>query len=158
MASLPIDLINDWFYRLFPFASCSVCARMRPSCALSSGVNSAPKSSASNIWRISTSASSLWGLGQRFNHSIASSFDLHCQIQNPAISSFVSANGPSITVRLFPENLTRVPLELCCNPSPEHYPGFPQLFVELTHFGQELLALHHACFRVPVGFNQDHES
>src|SRR5262245_30801559 len=114
----PTDLINDWFYRLFPFANCSAWARMRSSWALSSGVNSAPKSSASNIWRISTSASSLWGLGQRFNHPIASSIDLHCQIQNPASNSFVSANGPSITVRLLPENLTRTPLELGCNPSP----------------------------------------
>src|SRR6266536_3959229 len=45
MASPPIDLIIDWFYRLFPFASWSDCTRIRSSCALSSGVNSAPKSS-----------------------------------------------------------------------------------------------------------------
>src|SRR5215475_11613246 len=131
MTSPPTGLISDRFYRLFPFASFSVWARMRSSWALSSGVNSAPKSSASNIWRISTSASSLWGLGQRFNHSIASSIDLHCQIQNPAGNSFVSANGPSITVRLFPENLTHAfgarLQPLAC----EHYTGFHQLFVEL---------------------------
>src|SRR5581483_6784900 len=59
-----------------------------------------------------------YGLGQRFTHSIASSFDFTCQIQKPAISSLVSANGPSITVRLFPENLTRAPFELGCRPSP----------------------------------------
>src|SRR3954470_8540706 len=38
--------------------------------------------------------------------------------QNPATSSFVSGNGPSTTVRLDPENLTRDPLELGCSPSP----------------------------------------
>ena len=41
-----------------------------------------------------------------------------CQIQNPAISSFVSAKGPSMTVRLVPENLTRAPFELGWSPSP----------------------------------------
>ena len=38
--------------------------------------------------------------------------------QKPAISSFVSAKGPSITVRVLPENRTRAPFELACNPSP----------------------------------------
>src|SRR5262245_24551072 len=114
----PTDLINDWFYRLFPFANCSAWARMRSSWALNSGVNSAPKSSASNIWRISTSVSSLWGLGQRLTHSIASSLDFTCHSQKPAISSLVSAKGPSITLRLLPENLTRAPLELGWSPSP----------------------------------------
>src|SRR5215469_10071012 len=37
-------------------------------------------------------------------------------IQYPAISSFVSAKGPSITVRLLPENLMRAPLELGWRP------------------------------------------
>src|SRR6185437_3269428 len=37
--------------------------------------------------------------------------------QNPATSSLVSANGPSITVRFAPENFTRAPLELGCSPS-----------------------------------------
>src|SRR5213075_2863577 len=36
----------------------------------------------------------------------------------PAISSLVSAKGPSMTVRLVPENLTRAPLELGWSPSP----------------------------------------
>ncbi len=40
-----------------------------------------------------------------------------CQIQKPAISSFVSANGPSITVRVWPANRTRLPFELGCSPS-----------------------------------------
>ena len=58
------------------------------------------------------------GLGQRLTHSIASSFDFTCQSQKPAISSFVSAKGPSITVRFPPENLTRAPFELGWSPSP----------------------------------------
>src|SRR6266568_7654936 len=43
--------------------------------------------------------------------------DFTCHSQKPAISSFVSANGPSITVRLLPENRTRAPFELACSPS-----------------------------------------
>src|SRR5258706_9968143 len=101
---------------LFFFAA--TCARRRSSCSLSSGVNSAPKSSGSNTWRISISESSRIGLGQRFTHSIASCFDFTCQIQNPATSSLVSAKGPSMTVRLAPENRTRAPFELGCSPSP----------------------------------------
>ncbi len=58
------------------------------------------------------------GLGQRLTHSIASSFDFTCHSQKPAISSFVSAKGPSITVRFAPENLTRAPFELGWSPSP----------------------------------------
>src|SRR5687768_3863139 len=34
------------------------------------------------------------------------------------MSSLVSVNGPSMTVRLLPENLTRVPFELGWSPSP----------------------------------------
>jgi len=45
-------------------------------------------------------------------HSIASAFDFTCHIQKPATSSFVSAKGPSITLRFAPENLTRAPFEL----------------------------------------------
>src|SRR5262249_14080476 len=66
----------------------------------------------------SISPSSLCGFGQRLIHSIVSASDLHCKIQYPATSSLVSANGPSITIRLSPENLTRAPLELGCNPLP----------------------------------------
>jgi hypothetical protein len=51
-------------------------------------------------------------------NSIASSFDLTCHTQKPATSSFVSGNGPSVTMRLSPANLTRKPFELGCNPSP----------------------------------------
>src|SRR5438067_3537543 len=87
----------------------SICSRIRASCSLSSGVNSAPKSSASNTWRTSTSVSSK---GARLSHSIASSRDLHFHNQKPATSSFVSANGPSITDFCPFENLTRAHIEL----------------------------------------------
>src|SRR6266446_11005561 len=40
----------------------------------------------------------------------------------------------------------------------EHHAGFHQLFVELAHFGQKLLARHYACFRLLAGLNQDHKS
>jgi len=52
------------------------------------------------------------GLGQRLTHSIASCSDAHFHSPKPATSSFVSANGPSITVRFVPANLTRAPFEL----------------------------------------------
>src|SRR5437867_6080394 len=95
-----------------------VCARRRCSCARSSGVSSAPKSSASKTCRISISASAPVGLGQRFTHSIASSFDFTCHSQKPAIRSFASRKGPVVTVRLLPENFTRAPLEVGLSPSP----------------------------------------
>src|SRR5579864_4180465 len=38
-------------------------------------------------------------------------------IQYPAMSSLVSVNGPSMTVRLLPENLMRKPLELGWSPA-----------------------------------------
>src|SRR4029077_15403178 len=38
-------------------------------------------------------------------------------IQNPAMSSLVSAKGPSTMARLPPENFRRVPLELGCSPA-----------------------------------------
>src|SRR5260370_11693233 len=50
--------------------------RRRSSCALSSGVSSEPKSSASNTWRISISASPSWPHAQRLTHSIAPSLHL----------------------------------------------------------------------------------
>src|SRR3984893_14743545 len=58
------------------------------------------------------------GLGQRLTHSIASGNDAHFHSQKPATSSFVSVNGPSITVRFSPAKLTRAPFELACSPSP----------------------------------------
>src|SRR5207253_1554860 len=95
----------------------ATCERSRSSAARSSPVGSLGANSAgSNTWRISTSPSSLCGLGQRFSHWTASSIDLHCQSQKPAISSLVSAKGPSITVRLLPANRTRFPFELGCSP------------------------------------------
>src|SRR3989454_5132787 len=50
--SLP-PLYASYFFAVF--FRCSDCARRRSSCSLSSGVNSAPKSSASNTWRTSIS-------------------------------------------------------------------------------------------------------
>src|SRR5262249_15280944 len=63
----------------------------------------------SKIGRISTSPS---GRGARFNHPIASCSDLTFQIQNPATSSLVSGNGPSMTVVVRPPKRTRAPFEL----------------------------------------------
>src|SRR4029077_7775227 len=84
----------------------------------SSGLISGLKSSGSNTCRISISASSLgMGLGQRLTHSIASCNDAHFHSQKPATNSFVSANGPSVTIRFSPANLTRAPFELACSPS-----------------------------------------
>src|SRR3954468_12125917 len=77
------------------------------------------KSSSSKSGRISSSESPTCGLGQRLAHSSASSIDFTFQIQKPAMSSFVSMNGPSTTVRLAPENLTRLPFDEGCRPSPE---------------------------------------
>jgi len=57
------------------------------------------------------------GLGQRLTHSIASSFDFTCHSQKPAINSFASVKGPSVTFRFPPENLTRAPFELGWSPS-----------------------------------------
>src|SRR5688572_30039307 len=91
-----------------------ICARSRSSCSLSSGVSSGPKSSVSKTWRISTSPSSK---GARLTHSIASSIDFTWISQKPATNSFVSAKGPSITVRFPPENRMRAPFELGWSPS-----------------------------------------
>ena len=76
-----------------------------------SGAAPGPKSSASNTWRISISASASIA-GQRFTHSIASSFDFTWIMVKPAISSFVSVNGPSVTIGFPFENRTRAPFEL----------------------------------------------
>src|SRR6185503_9527701 len=115
---------------LLPSYCCfeTISARRRSSCSRSSGVNSAPKSSASKIGRISISDSwpnfarssgvPVFGFGQRFTHSIASSIDFTFHSQKPAISSLVSANGPSMTVVFPPAKRTRAPFELGCRPSP----------------------------------------
>ena len=64
------------------YAFASAWARNRASCSRSSGVSSAPKSSASNTGRISTSPSGVpSGFGMRLTHSIASSIDLTCHSQ-----------------------------------------------------------------------------
>src|SRR5215813_27503 len=54
----------------------------------------------------------------RLAHSIASSNVFTCHIQNPQINSFVSVKGPSVTVSLPLDILTRAPLELGWRPSP----------------------------------------
>src|SRR5947208_11376591 len=92
-------------------------SRCCASCARSSGVRFAPKSSASNTRRISISSLPFWN-GERRIHSMASSMDFTCHSQKPAISSLVSVKGPSITRLLPPPNLTRPPLALECSPSP----------------------------------------
>src|SRR6266571_4276466 len=121
-------------------------------------VSSEPKSSASKTWRISISASPSWGLGQRLTHSTASSMDLTCHSQKPAISSLVSLKGPSITVRSAPENRTRLPFELGLEPvGGKQHAGFHQLFVELPHFGKQLLLRHNTCLGVLVGLDHHHD-
>src|SRR5215218_9962859 len=95
------------------------CCRRRFSCSISSGVSDAPKSSAAKTCRTSMFVSPpKCGFGARRAHSTASSSDFAWMIQNPAISSFVSVNGPSTTVFWFPLNTTRAPRELGCSPSP----------------------------------------
>ena len=105
------------------------------------------KSSSSKKGRSSTSPSSN---GTRLAHSIASSLDFTWMIQNPATSSFDSANGPSTTVRLLPEYLMRAPFELGLRPdSRRAYPGFHQFFVVLRHVGENLLARHRTRLPIP---------
>src|SRR5437773_7241835 len=76
-------------------------------------------------------------------------------IQYPVMSSLVSAKGPSMTVRLTPENLMRAPLE---PGAIEEYAGFHQLLVVLADRGKEIFARHDACFRVLAGLHNHHES
>src|SRR5271165_200102 len=68
--------------------------------------------------RISTSESSVDEFGNFFTQSIASWSEEIFQIMNPAMTSFVSGNGPSVTVRFDPENRTRAPQELGFSPVP----------------------------------------
>src|SRR5947208_13139048 len=87
--------------------------------------------------------------------------------QKPATSSFASANGPSVTVRLPPENLTRTPLELGWSPSPASItPAFTSsslnfpISVRISRLGrtpasESLLALTRIMNRIgvsPFGF------
>ena len=74
--------------------------------------------STSTIWRISIWDSVPIGFGQRLTHSIASSSDSTWKIQKPAISSFVSANGPSVTDRLPRQSELPAGLRTC----PRHTP------------------------------------
>ena len=101
------------------FASASISSRRRFSCSRELGCELGPESPPPRYTcRISISESPGIGFEQRLTRSIASSFEFTCHSQNPAMNSFVSANGPSITVRFFPEKRTRAPFELGCKPSP----------------------------------------
>jgi hypothetical protein len=91
-------------------------------------------------------------------HSIASSFEFTWNIQNPAISSLRSGNGPSMTVRLPAENLTRVPFELGCRAlAGKQHTGFRELFIVFHHSGNQFRARRNTCLGILVGLEQDHE-
>src|SRR5215207_3074697 len=96
----------------------TIFSRVRSSRSATSGVSASPKSAASNTGRISISLGPSIGLGQRFTHAIASAMSLTCQSQNPATNSRVSAEGPSMRVRLGPSKATRLPFADGCKPSP----------------------------------------
>src|SRR5712692_9196106 len=53
-------------------------------------------------------------------------------IQNPAISSFASVNGPSVTTRLPPDTRMRAPLELGWRPS--SLSSTPAFFMSASYF------------------------
>src|SRR5580692_7484149 len=55
--------------------------------------------------------------GARLAHSTASSIEFTWRIQYPAVSFFDSSNGPVMTARLPPENLTRRPSALGSSPA-----------------------------------------
>src|SRR6266851_187383 len=125
----------------------SIFFRSASSLARSSPVGSlGAKSAVSNTWRISISAPGL--NGARLTHSIASSLDLTCHSQKPAISSLASVKGPSITVGFPAVNRTRAPFELGWPLAREHHAGLHQLFVELPHLGQHLAIRQCTRFRV----------
>jgi len=109
-----------------------------------------PRSSASKTGRISTSVPP--SNGACFSHSIASFVDLTCHSQKPAISSFDLAKGPSITVRWFREPYARTLRSGLQTFGGEHYAGLHQLFVVLTHLGEDFLAGKNARFRLLVAF------
>ena len=90
---------------------------------------------------------------------MASSLDFTCQIQKPATSSFVSANGPSMTVRLSPSNLTRAPFELGCSPSPASItPALTSSSLNLPIVVQQLRLRHLSRFGILRCLDHHHES
>jgi hypothetical protein len=93
-------------------------------------------------------------------HSTASSIEFTFQIQKPAMSSLVSANGPSVTVRFVPEKWT--PLAHANWPaasSPANItPAFHQFLVELAHFLHDLRIRGRARFRLLAGLDHHHHS
>ena len=56
-------------------------------------------------------------LRKRLVSSIASTLEGSSKIAKPAISSLASVNGPSVTVTLLSDTLTRAPFALFCRPS-----------------------------------------
>src|SRR3954469_22811004 len=83
----------------------------------SSGVRNPARFAASKNGRISISLRPDMGLGQRFAQATASSMSLTSQIEKPAISSLVSANGPSMTVRPEPSKAMRLAWALGLRPA-----------------------------------------
>ena len=100
-----------------------------------------------------------YGFGQRRIHSITSAFDRHCRIQKPAISSLVSANGPSTTVRSLPLKRDASALRAGLQPvAGQHHAGLDQLLVERPHLRQLFRGRHHARFRFLRGLDDHHET
>ena len=132
----------------------------RSSCSRSSGVNSAPKSSASNTWRISISDSpSVIGLGQRLTHSIASSIDF--DLPDPEAGDQLLGLGerPVDHGALGAVEHDARALRARVQPfAGQHDAGLHELLVVLAHRGQQLLVGHHAGLGVLVRLHDHHES
>src|SRR5687767_7065433 len=78
-------------------------------------------------------------------------------IEKPATSSFVSANGPSMTVRLSPLNFTRAPFEVGASPSAaRRIPAFASS--ALLHCGKLFGLGQIALFRFLRRHDHDHET
>ena len=110
-------------------------ARRRSSCSRSSGVNSSPKSSASNTWRISIST--------RRRHRVGAALDpldrlvhrLHLPQPEAGDQLLRLGERPVDHGPLVAENLTRAPFELGWQAlAREHDAGLHQLLVELAHY------------------------
>src|SRR5688572_30779812 len=79
------------------------------------------------------------GSGQRRTHASASSMDLTCHSQKPAMSSLVSAKGPSITRRspFRADHALALRARLKAVAGQQH-PGLHQLVVAPAHLLEEL--------------------
>ena len=76
----------------------------------------------------------------------------------PAITSLVSANGPSVMVGTPPEKRMRAPLALGCDLRRPGSAGVDHGLVVVAHGRQQGLAGHDARFGVGVGATDDHET